>query len=86
MEPGPAGAPMRLLDHVDEGGDVVLGDALPLVDRGDVEAGPFPDGHGVGRGHHARASPTPRSARISTSSQARKRASSVKRPAISGSA
>ena len=47
----PAGRTDALLHHVDEGGDVVLGGALPLEDGLDGEIGPFPDRHGVGGGH-----------------------------------
>ena len=57
VEPGARGRSDALLDHVDEGGDVVLGGALPLVDLGHGEVGPFPDGHGVGGGHHPELGP-----------------------------
>ena len=39
VDPGARGLADPLLDHVDERGDVVLGDELALLDRGDVEAG-----------------------------------------------
>ena len=49
------------LDHVDEGGQVVVGDLLPLVDRldeGGVDVGrPLPDGLGVVLGDHAQGGP-----------------------------
>ena len=48
VDPAGGGAADALLDHVDEGRDVVLGDLLPLVDGGDVEIGPFADGHRIG--------------------------------------
>ena len=57
----PAGLADALLDDVDEGGDVVVGDPLALVDGGhevvvDDEGG-GPAGGGVGRGHHAEGRP-----------------------------
>ena len=46
-----------LLHHVDEGGHVVLGRALALLDGGDVGRGPFPDGRSVLGGHDAERGP-----------------------------
>ncbi len=57
VEPGAGGGPDPLLDHVDEGGDVVFGGALPVVDGLDGEIGPFPDGHRVGGGDHPQLGP-----------------------------
>ena len=84
VHPGALGLADALLHHVDERGDVVLGDQLARLDRRDVEAGraraPRPA---------AAVGTTPSSAqasvaRISTSSHAPNLASSVNRSAISG--
>ena len=48
MDPGPGRGADGLLDHVDEGGDVVVGDPLPLLDGRRLDPGPFPHGGGVG--------------------------------------
>jgi len=50
VDPRPLGLADAGLHHVDEGGHVVLGYALALLDRGDVEAGPLPhEPGGLGR-------------------------------------
>ena len=48
MDPGPGRGADALLHHVDEGGDVVVGDPLALLDRGRRRRGPLPHGGGVG--------------------------------------
>ena len=88
MDPRPLGRADGVLDDVDEGGHVVVGDALAVVDRGDQL--------GVTLGARARTAaaasrgmtPTsaqPSTARSSTSSHISSRASSVNSAAISGS-
>ena len=57
MHPGAGRAADVLLHHVDEGGDVVVGDLLALLDGGGVEAGPLADRRGVGRRDHAERGP-----------------------------
>jgi hypothetical protein len=42
----------RVLDHVDERGDIVVGGALALLNRLDGELGPLPAGAGRRLGHH----------------------------------
>ena len=74
-----------LLHDVDERGDVVIGDLLALVDRGDVEAGALADRTRRRRRERHRAAAHASTASTSTSSHAPKRASSVNRAAISGS-
>ena len=57
MDPGALGLADARLDHVDEGGHVVVGDPLALGDRGHQAGvdhrGPPPDLPGVGLGDHA---------------------------------
>ena len=53
----PAGLADALLHDVDEGGDVVVGDALALLDRGGVDRCPLADRLGVGWRDHAELGP-----------------------------
>ena len=87
VDPGPRGLADALLHDVDERGDVVLGDLLALVDGGRRRT----DARARGRRRRRRRGRRPSSAqastaRISTSSQAPSRASSVNSSAISGRA
>ena len=89
VDPRSLGRADGVLDHVDEGGDVVVGDALAVVDGRD-ELGRHLGGPGPHRrGGLARgSSPTSAqasTARSSTSSHISRRASSVNSAAISGS-
>ena len=85
VHPRAGGLADALLHDVDERGDVVIGDPLAFVDRGDVEAGALADrDRGVASGRR-RARAQASTASTSTSSHAPKRASSVNRSAISGS-
>ena len=77
--------PDALLHDVDERGDVVVGDLLALVHRGDVEAGPLAHRPRASARARRRARAHASTASTSTSSHAPKRASSVNRSAISGS-
>ncbi len=60
MEPRSFGGADRLLQHVDEGGHVVVNDPLAVVDSGDEArrhlrcAGPHGVGHGAGDGAYLR--------------------------------
>ena len=64
VDPRPLGLADGLLDHVDEGGHVVVGDPLPLghrLDEGGVDhRGPGPAGLGGRRPGRRRPRPTPR--------------------------
>ena len=89
VDPRPLGRADGVLDHVDEGGHVVVGDALAVVDGrhqlGRHLGGPGPHGGGGRRGGSTPTSAQPSTARSSTSSHISKRASSVNSAAISGS-
>ena len=68
MDPAsPRAAPIALLDHVDEGGHVVVGDPLALGDRGH-EARRRPSGPGPGPPAASAAGTTPTAAKPSTAS------------------
>ena len=85
VHPRAGGLTDARLHDVDERGDVVVGDLLALVHRGDVDPRALAHrARGVGRARR-RAAAHASTASTSTSSHAPKRASSVNRSAISGS-
>ena len=83
VHPRARGLTDALLHDVDERGDVVVGDLLALVHRGDVDPGPL--AHGAPSAGTTPSCAHASTASTSTSSHAPKRASSVNRSAISGS-
>ena len=85
VDPGAVGRTDVRLHHVDEGGDVVVGHLLALVDLGHREGGALADrARGIRRAR-PRGVAQASTARISTSSHTEKRASSEKRSAMAGS-
>ncbi len=57
MHPRARGRADLLLHYIDEGGDVVIGDLLALVDRVDIEPRALAYGSSVGFGNHTEARP-----------------------------